>query len=132
MAVVVGALPSTVNSGDRLQVDVVRVYAVDWAIMPRARLTVDDVRRMKHAYLELREPRLVKAVVEAVEKLECRRTDLWKTMDVRLVIDLGDSRTGVVQTLYSDERNLLVEATREACPYSAELVRALTLFVHRD
>jgi len=69
-------------------VDKIKVYYVDWNIMTRKGLTVHDVKKMRHFYLEINYYSKINNIVREVNNIECENMVKRKIGDVRFVLDI--------------------------------------------
>ena len=105
----------------------IRVYAVSLDILTRQRLSADDVRRMRHSYIEYTYSSYVSFVTNELNKLKCNKIEFNSPMDVRLVIDIYD-KNGVRQSYYANKEEILISATNEICPLPNSLIDALSIY----
>lgn len=109
----------------------IRVYAIDWDVMARARLSADDVRKQRTVYLEIRDEYLVENTVRSISKLKCDHFPSNDQLDVRLVIDVKE-RNKPLRTLYADRDRLVKSDVMEVCSLTDDLLGSLSAFLMRQ
>lgn len=103
----------------------IRVYFVGWDILTRVALRPEDVRRMRHVYMEISEPHWkISAIVKKIDNLNC--TKEFSVGDIRLVVDIvKDSK--VVKSVYAD-KDFVYLSDGSVCDNSDEIFSFLNMF----
>jgi len=84
----------------------VKIYFVHWDILTRTMLTPENVRAIKHLYIEINESEMISKVVETIYNTNFHDRDNTLPEPARLVIDFIQ-KDGTVDTIYANESHVL-------------------------
>jgi hypothetical protein len=115
---------------DKSKVDSIRIYAVSWNIMTRARLSEDDVRRTRDVYMEINDRYLIGKVIDSLGRLNCSKVDELNLMDVRLVVDFVMKDR--VNVFYADKISIANRDSGESCALTKDFLNSMSIFLQNN
>lgn len=118
------AMSKEISSKYNMDYSSVKIYFVQWDIMTRVMLSPEDVRRMRHFYIEINDTTMILKVVDAVNFNDFQERDNSQPEPARLVIDFIKNDK-VIKTVYANKSHILNEKSTKSKDMTNDVLHSL-------
>lgn len=105
----------------------IKIYFIDWNIRTMTRMSPENIKRMRHVYMEVNEKKLVAKFVNYIFSLHFTDRKTGQPEEARMVIELLHD-DGKVELFYANKYHLLNEASTKSINIDMKFIKKLSLF----